>query len=62
MKRQMGTLKKLTLNRETLRDLQAGEMQNVNGGATVQPACNTQSVCATLCTVCVSCRGGSTCL
>ncbi len=55
MKRQMGTLKKMTLNRETLRDLQAVEMQNVNGGLT-------QSACASLCTVCVSCRGGSTCL
>ena len=60
MKRQMGTLKKMTLNRETLRDLQAGEIGYVNGGASA--ACTTQSVCASLCTVCVSCRGGSTCL
>jgi hypothetical protein len=54
MKKQMGSLKKMTLNRETLRGLQAGEMQNVNGGLT-------QSACASLCSICISCHGGPNC-
>lgn len=53
---------KMSLHRETLRTLEAGALHQAAGGATVAPACKTQSVCATLCTICVSCHGGSTCL
>ena len=53
--RQLGTMKKMTLNRKTLRALEAGEMQGVNGANTLQVEC-------TEATICVSCRSGSTCL
>jgi hypothetical protein len=49
--------KRLVLNRETL--------HLVGGGASLTTgvtACKSESVCASLCTVCVSCHGGSTCL
>ncbi len=49
--------KRVTLHRETIRHLVASEMGRAGGGvATVNPAiCHTQSACATLCTICVSC-------
>jgi hypothetical protein len=59
MKKQMGT-KKMTLNRETLRALEAGEIRKANGGAvlsSMQPNCPDK----TDVTYCVSCRAGTSC-
>jgi hypothetical protein len=49
--------KRLALNKETLRQVGGGEATTTGFSA-----CKSESVCATLCTVCVSCHGGSTCL
>jgi hypothetical protein len=55
------TAKKISLHRETLRQLTANHLAAVAGGATLF-ACNTQTCVTCRAFTCASCNGGPSCL
>lgn len=54
--------RKLALNTETLRHLEAGVLVEVNGATAADTNCSVPgSVCTAACSVCTACPSGCTC-